>query len=518
MAELTIIISTHNFCVRQVSARAQPAVNDFARKYVQRGMVRVQNKGRRPTFLHNQPLRVFATATADRSEYRFHINTLQEFLDHIERSPYSLKGEMVQTVMNVIPAARKVDLPVFASWVTREDQVAAVEYLCAPPPPRSKFVNMQTGKGKSYCALRAISTLGLLPVVIVKPMYLDKWIIDIRKTYDIQVEDLMVVRGSAQLQALLLLAQSGEMDYVKMVLVSNKTIQNWLKLYEEHGEQTTEALGYACTPSEFFELLKAGHRLIDEVHQDFHLNFKIDLYSNVEASTALSATLLADDDFINRMYETAYPISERFQGAAYDKYIAAKAVMWRADDPRWIRWKGGDGSYSHHEFEKSVMRMPRAKANYFAMLEKIVRGLWLQKDYEPGEKALVFCASIAMCTELTEYMKRKFPGKDVRRYVEDDPYENLMEPDLRIATLIGAGTAVDIPNLTTTVLTNAVSSSQSNIQGFGRLRKLPSGKTPRFAYLVCQDVAKHIEYHEKKKTLLMDRALHYEAVYINELI
>jgi len=97
----------------------------------------------------------------------------------------------------------------------------------------------------------------------------------------------------------------------------------------------------------------------------------------------------------------------------------------------------------------------------------------------------------------------------VKRYVEDDPYDNLMKPDIRVSTLQSAGTAVDIPNLATTVMTTAVSSSQANIQGLGRLREMKDGRVPEFVYFACVDIKKHMEYHEKKREMLKDRTLEY---------
>lgn len=513
MAELTIVVATHHFTVRHIQARASKQVISFAQRYVQWGPIRVQQPGQRP-FYKRGPIKVFGAATENRSEFRFHINVLKEFREHLALD--FIKDEMIQEIHLPVPPWREVELPIMEGMTARDYQLPVIEYAESEEPPRSKLIGMQTGKGKSFCALKAISDLRTLAAVLVRPMYLDKWVIDIRKTYNIPLEDVLVVQGSKDLMALLLQAQAGLVT-ARIILVSNKTIQNWIKLYEALGEGTLD-LGYVCTPDQFFEWLQVGFRLIDEVHQDFHLNFKIDLYTNVNRSLSLSATLLADDDFINKMYEIAYPAAERFEGPPLDKYIAAIAAMYRAADPRLLRWQDpASKNYSHHVFEKSVMRNKSMLENYFRMVNMFLRGEWL-KNYVPGEKALVFCASIEMCTAMTAYLQRMYPDKDVRRYVEDDPYENLMEPDIRVTTLQSAGTAVDIPNLTVTVMTNALSSSQGNVQGAGRLRKLDSGKQPVFVYCVCEDIPKHLQYHEKKEKIFAQRAASFRLVRVNQAI
>jgi superfamily II DNA or RNA helicase len=151
------------------------------------------------------------------------------------------------------------------------------------------------------------------------------------------------------------------------------------------------------------------------------------------------------------------------------------------------------------------------------MIDRILRGIWL-KDYKEGDKAIIFCASIDFATYLTNFLKTRYQNFDVRRYVEEDPFENLMEADVRVTTLISAGTAVDIAQLTTTVMTTSISSSQANEQGIGRLRPLKDGRTPEFAYLVCEDIEKQIEYHEKKRGIINDLAASYRNIHMDVLI
>ena len=302
MAEMIVTVSSHNFSVTNISPRARPAVETFARKYVQYGLVRSSKS----TYARTA-LRVYAAARADRSEYRFHINQLKEFKFHLEY--HRLLDEMVTYVQRPIPTPFTVEYFVKPEWTDRDYQTPVIEYLTSANPPLSKFVALQTGRGKSYCSMRAMEILKERCVIIVKPMYIEKWVLDIRRTYDIGFDDVVVVRGSDQLQALLEMGGRGELD-AKIIIISNKTMQNWIKLYEQIGSATLEQ-GYACLPEDYCEQIGAGIRLIDEVHQDFHLNFKIDLYTNIPHSIALSATLISDDGFMNAMYEIAYPSGQR---------------------------------------------------------------------------------------------------------------------------------------------------------------------------------------------------------------
>lgn len=504
MFELLIVLHSHYFKATRFQGRGREVVVEFARKNIQFSFQR--NQWGKFEWL---PSRVYAASNEARTEFRFHINQLKAFKEHCDI--YKLPQEAIEYVAQPMFPVRTVDFKFKPGWVDKDYQVAVIDYL-SQPLPISKFVNLQTGLGKSYCAMRAMERKRVVTAFFIRPKYIDKWLLDLAGAYELEDGDVMVIQGSTHLMKLTQLAIANELE-AKVILISNKTLQSWIKLYERVGVEVLD-LGYACLPEQLLEALQAGERVIDEVHQDFHLNFKLDLYSHVSSSIALSATLLSDDLFTNRMYDVAYPHPDRFVGLPYIKYIASFAIMYRFNNPDKVRFtEFGSKNYSHHAFEKSVMRQEKVKLNYFAMLNDLMAKTFLA-DFIPTRKCMLFCASIAMCTELVDYLKDKNPKFDIRRYVEDDPYENLMEPDIRVSTMLSAGTAVDIPNLTVVIMSTAMKSSQGNVQGFGRLRKLKDGRTPQFLYLVCEDIPKHVEYHAQKKELLADKALTYRPEYI----
>lgn len=502
--ELKITVYSHNFRLTQISARAMQIVNGFAKKQIQYGF---QRTGRNYAYT---ALRIYAASTRDRKEFRFHINQLDEFKKYLDTMGIR---EGMYAVENVaIPDGVKTELPIQSHWVLRDEQIPVVEYLDADDGNRSKFVSAQTGSGKGVMSMTSLSHTGERVVVIVKPMYIEKWVKELQEVYSISPEDILVVQGGAALMKLLELASDKESFTSKVIIISNKTMQNWIKLYEQESENILEQ-GYACLPIQLFEHLGAGVRVIDEVHQDFHLNFKIDLYTHIKKVISLSATLVSGDDFMNKVYEIAYPAFKRYKAPAYKRYVAVEAMLYEMHKPEKIRYLDPGGkNYSHHVFENSIIRSTATLDNYLKMIGTILRGTYM-KNYVKGQRAIVFCASIELCTLVTNYLKTIFPDHDVRRYVEDDDFIDLMTADISVSTILSAGTAVDIKNLTTVLLTTNVASQQSNLQAIGRLRVLPCGTTPTFAYLICTDIPKHLEYHKQKKELLENRALTFKTVH-----
>jgi superfamily II DNA or RNA helicase len=518
MAELTVLVASHNFSVINISDLARKAVEQFARKYIQWGYVK---EGRQWVY---SATRVYASATKDRGEFRFHINCLALFKEHLTIN--RLKDNLVTWIDMPIPDGFPTELPIFEKWAPREEQPKVIDYITSDEKTRSKFVNLQTGKGKSFCTMAAASRMKALTALLCKPMYIEKWLIDIKKTYDIDEEDIVTIQGGAQLMALLeRFSQKNRIVPMghkwvppfKFILISNKTYQLWLKLYEEHGKAILD-MGYECLPQDFFEHICCGLRVIDEVHQDFHLNFKMDLYTNVAKSVSLSATLVADDPFINQMYALAYPKYLQYVSEGYDKYISTTAVFYNLARPGTIRYQDPSSSrYSHNLYEQGILRHASTRNNYFALIREIL-GFSYFKKHKPGYKLMIFVASIAMATELTNHLAKMYPGFSVTRYVEDDEYVNVMESDIRVSTLLSSGTAVDIPGLQTTLLTVAVSSSQSNIQGLGRLRKMLDGSTPEFIWMTCEDIPPHIKYHDKKVVMLEPLTLSYKKLSMSTLV
>lgn len=509
MRELTILVKSHHFVVKNITPRARPAIFTFTKSLIQFGFIRATH-GR---YVHT-PLKVFAASTHDRSEYRFHINQLKEFIRVLIEDKFT--DEMYEVIQVPMYYPAKISMKIGDEWKDRDYQIPIIEYLTDPNPPIAKFLPLQTGRGKSYCAMRAIQELGLRTLIIIRPMYVDKWVEDITRTYILDPEDIMVVKGSAQLMALLTMAKDEVLDS-KIIIISNKTIQNWIKLYEQHKEESLD-LGYDCLPEQLCETLGIGIRIIDEVHLDFHLNFKISLYTHVPHSFSLSATLLSDDDYIRNMQQIAYPALTRYVAPALTKYIRVSCLIYMRQYPKQIRTSEyGSKTYSHNAYEKSLIKHIDALTNYFKMIKVVIDNTYM-REYKRPQKLLIFCASINLCTRLVDWLKRYYSELDVRRYVEEDEFQNLMQADITVSTILSAGAAVDIPDLTTVIMTTAISSSQANIQALGRLRELKDGTQPHFIYLSCQDVPKHMEYHERKKELFKDRASSIHIEYYGPLV
>ena len=293
-------------------------------------------------------------------------------------------------------------------------------------------------------------------------------------------------------------------------------MSNYISQYETLGKDYILQQGFIYTPDQYCQALKAKVLLIDEGHQDFHFNFKLFLYTHCLVSVTSTATLVPDDAFLKRMAAMAYPYDTRFNPGTKNNYVDCIGVTYRFQAPKYLRYTGRQG-YSHTELEKSIMRHVPTEKSYYEMIATLIENHYIP-NRKPGYKAIVFCSTINMCEKLTQYLKErdKLKDLDIRKYIGESDYSDLLEPDIRVTTPGSAGTAVDIPGLYLGINTVAIGSTPMNKQIIGRLREMkkgnpihPDGDNPKFIWLTCMDIPQHQRYHKDKQHVFNDKMRSY---------
>jgi hypothetical protein len=331
-------------------------------------------------------------------------------------------------------------------------------------------------------------------------MHLDTWKREASNVYK-DVSKIKIVRGAAQLKKYIADGLAGKLD-VDIFLFSVNTLRDYLSEYEELGYST-----YGCDPMDLYKVLGVDYRITDEVHENLHFNFRHDIETNTCDCIYLSATIESDIPFINKLYQTIYPLSRRYQGLEWDAYTDVIAVGFNLKDPRKAKYKGSNGMYSHIVFEDYI-QADRERLYHYLSLVREIADKGFMNGYQPGMKLLIFFASIKMCEIAAEFFGELYPHLLVSAYNGDHEDEVLHNHDIVCSTLGSSGTGKDIKGLRTVILTVALKARERNIQVIGRLRKLDKqfpGVDPTFYYLVCKDILPHMNYHFTKKKLLIGR-------------
>jgi hypothetical protein len=509
MDKLRVTEYSHNFSVGNIPRAMRSVVEKFAAWFDEYELVEMGGTWERAykqSFSYPQADTEEVEWKDPNLEYRFHINALPHFKQLLAKE--NIYDEHIERIVEPIYEAVKVDFKIKPHFKPFPEQVPIIEQLKLADP-RSKLLPLQTGGGKSYLSIEEAAHLGVMTVYLMKPGYIDKWVNDLDKTLEIELDKIETVMGGEQLKELM---RGLEMGYKTphIVLISNATFRNWISEQEKMppGELVP---GYPCFPWEFMQYCGFGFRVIDEVHQDYHANFRFDLVTHVEQSLSLSATLVTKSDYLKKMYKLAYPDNTWLKVPEHRKYMVGLAWHYDFMYPERIKTTSrGRTSYAHVEFEKSIMQSGKLTKEYFVMIYEIMRRTYLNGRKDP-ERCLIYFATRKMCEDAVSFFKTILPHLKIAKYNQGDPLTNITESDLCFATLGKAGTAIDVPYLTTVILTVAIDSMQSVLQCSGRLRDIKKlyalDRVPTFVWLVCDNFEKHKRYDRSKYDLLKDKVV-----------
>lgn len=507
MASLSIIVYSHNFVVTDFNRDAKRAIISFVSTFAEYDISRTWSGE-----VVRKAVRMYSTSTANRTEYRLHRNALDEFLSHMSNNGFP--QQTINLHYAPPPVIESIELDILPQATPRENQYPLIEHLLKPIP--SKLAVLQMGGGKTFSFLYACGIMKQRMVIVIKPMYIKRWVkalLDPKEMIlDLKKGDVLTVQGTAELRQLIQYAKEDRLKS-KFIIISNRTLY---AMYEHYERTDGDTSFYGVHPVDFYPLLKAN-RGIDEVHQEFHFNFIQDMYTHTQTTLSLSATMTSDIPFINRMYRYMFPLDGWYEDKNYNKYIAVKALYYSLKNEKDVKYlRRGRASYSHNDFEQSIIKSKTMLANYLEMVCLALDELYFY-EWEQGQKAIIFAARIEMCQIIVDHLRKLRSDLVINKYTSGDPYENLLVSDISVSTIGSSGTAVDIPDLKLNLSTTAINKSETNLQVMGRLRqsKRWPDMTPIFAYFVCENIPKHISYHNKKIKLLKPFIIGHQTLYMD---
>lgn len=494
---MRIEIYSHFFKILNPNPNVIRVLMNFSRRFAVCKDVGVKSNNRYVKENNQPQFTVFAYRTPDNSEFRFHVGQYEEFIQYLEFNHIQPHLYKVSYVGMYEPA--KIELVLNSSYELRDYQKEIIEFVSEEVVDgnRSRLIALPVGTGKTISALAATCNIKNRVLIIILPTYIDQWAKEITKVTSVKPKEIMIVKGSAQMEGLIGLGQDKALK-AKFIIISLPTFRNFLKNFHFNVNDYKS--------EDICKIIGVGTIIIDETHQHLHAVYMLMLNLHVPRVIGLSATLLTDDATIRKIHHCMFPKEIRFDKIKMEQYIKVYAIAYRFLNfykANLRTSERGSNNYSHNAFEKSILLNKEVSAKYLNFIVELIEKAY-NKDYVKGDKLLIFASSIAMCTAITKHVRKEFPDYTVERFVEDDPYENMLKPDIRVSTILSCGTGKDIPNLRATIMTTSVSSTVSNIQALGRLRKLPD-RDVKFYYVFCEQIPKHCQYHSSKKQLFQDR-------------
>lgn len=446
--------------------------------------------------------------TDDRARYRvrIHINFIHDFVKALDRE--GVRTKEITWLESPLPVPDRRVFKVKPQWTTRDYQAPAIESL-ANLEQTIGLLLMGTGRGKTYCLLRAVSMLGYRFILMARPKYMDKWVSDIQEIYDIDPDRIVTVRGSKDMDAIIA-NKGGIMDTSDCLVLSNATYSAYVRRHLTDRDKS------GVRPEDLMQHLGVGVVCFDEADEHFHSHLMMTLYAHVIKALFVTATMRPRDLFMKKIFKMAFTREQTYYEKRSSKHITMVPVMFSFRNLKRIRSKGFKGMYSHGAVEKSIMADYGTLERYTKMVIAVVHDWTIKRA--PNTKLIVYAYTKQLCTHFTTKLAKVFAPLTVKRFVAGDPYENIIDPDIRVTTISSGGRAMDIPGLSGVFLTISIDSEAANDQVSGRLRESSSDQTKLFYYIYTKQLPVHVKYHKNRaKTLVSKLKATNEVVYPNAI-
>lgn len=406
---------------------------------------------------------------------------------------YANEVDIPVVINKLVPnISRKISLNIHPQWKDKPWQTDAIEYLVNGCEYR-RGLQFQTGKGKTYCAIKAMVKIGLATLIIV-PNLVDQWEKSLKSITDVG-NDLYILQGFKSIQALT------ECDWMpKVILGSINTIRSYIK--NEHPYNT---LKYNF--NQFVEHYGIGTKIMDEVHLNFHALTLLDLHTNIKNNIYLTATFTNGNATTRKLFDIIYPERMRYGASNYKKYINVVFYNYciSVSEKKCITSNG----YSHARYETQLLKKVSKFNDFMSRILVPIINMHFLNIRLPKQKCLIFFSTIEMIKHVSEYLKKEYPDLKIVEYITNSPESNLDDGnDIILTTPQSAGCGTDIKNLRTAINTISELSPTAIEQKRGRLREL-SDSDPIYIDMYNSSLIAHSRHHYQRAIAHRSKAKSY---------
>ena len=323
--------------------------------------------------------------------------------------------------------------------------------------------------------------------IILRPSYMGIWRSAISEFTTASKDEVLSVTGKANLTKLL----SGDVSDKRYIIISNKTLQSWVKRITSDDD---------IIPSNLLEKLDIGLVMFDEVHQDLHFNYIIHAMLNPHRLLGISGTFITEDRKIKKIQNWMYPREYIYDYLRANPYITLVNYNYKTVPHANIKLSNrGMSFYSHNQYEAWIISNHDVKNSYFKMVLDVINISFINRKND-NERAIVYFSRIEFIDMFAEVAKATFPQLKHLVYKQGVDYSELDKHDIIYATPMKASTAADIDKLILIINTISISSIQANVQLICRLRDLTeeTGQEMLIVQLINNNIEAHMKYKSKR--------------------
>lgn len=394
----------------------------------------------------------------DKSEriFKMPIAFLDELIEHL-----NLKNLPYRTVQTYDYPPRDIKFDMVHP--PYDYQVPAIDHIINSGSRSALALRM--GRGKTMCAMAALSKIGKAALVIMEGKLCDQWVRSFLKDTTIPEEKLYIVKGADSIKLLL---DMDEEDYPDVLVCTLETIRS----YMDHGD-TYDGLP---TFNEFVKLLGIGVKVIDEAHKCFHANCRLDMAADIPHNIYLTATFVTSDRSIRRIFRVVFPDEIQYKEDDNVNYLNVYFYAFRGAVPE-KKCLGFRSFYSHIKYEQYLLKRPKLlNAHFNKVLAPMIRSHYLNREELVDKKLLIYCSTVDMVHAVLEFVGT-LCNKSTLAYIAGVPDDLLAEYDVIGTTPKRCGEGTDIPRLITCINTISFAAITLANQIPGRIRD-PKDKNP----------------------------------------
>ena len=298
-------------------------------------------------------------------------------------------------------------------------------------------VNLNTGKGKSYCSIATACYLGLRSCIIASSInWLEQWRDYILEYTDTKPREIIILSGSSTITRLL----KKDMSQYKFILASHATIKSY---GDSNGWDKV---------TELFKYMRIGLKFYDEAHLSFDNMCKIDFHTDIMVTYYVTATPARSDSDENRIYQLYLknvPAINLFDSSEdpHTEYIALKYNS--KPSPQQISQCKNQYGLDRNKYTN---RYIIERDNFYYML-RIVLNLFFKCN---EGKCLIYIGTNDAIETVYDWIRKEYPecrtniGIYTSRVTENK--EAQLDKKIILSTTKSCGAAMDIKDLKMTVV------------------------------------------------------------------
>ena len=352
-------------------------------------------------------------------------------------------------------------------------------------------LNLDTGDGKTFCCIAAISYFRMKSIIITHKSTLKKqWKEEFLSKTTIKELRIVDIDGTATIEKIM----SGELKG-DIYIVNHQTLQSYCRLDED-----SDYPEYDWTRvTKLFLKMRIGIKVVDEAHKFFENSLKIDFFTNVYKSFYLTATFTRNDANEKRIFRMSYQSMYRFGEETLNykekrKHIQLVVVLIRSNpniaNQHSTRTAYGFSSYKYIDYEFNKNPDNTLMKAIIAIVNKV-------KHLEG--RILINSPTIESVEQVAEEVEKATGLKVGTIHSRNSKEENLEHYNERIlsSTIKSIGEGDNIKKLRVVINVEPIGSEGLADQLRGRLREYDDEKDTYLFYVVDTSIRTTYDYLQR---------------------